>query len=189
MPGLIRDDRVGNHSFVVEVDGAPVSSVSEVRGLRLERDVIELKETAPDGTTVVRRLPGGPRPGDVDLVRRLTDDTSFQRWMRDAHLGEGGSRQGGRSACSTRRAGAVTGYTLTGAWPRCLRDRRPDRRWSHAGDRDAHRRLRRDGARLSPTDSTSALPAATGRLQLTDSTAKVSHWLRSPVLKPWRNQR
>ena len=119
MPGLIRDDRVGNHSFVVEVDGTPVPSVSEVRGLRLERDVIELKETAPDGTTVVRRLPGRPRPGDVDLVRRLTVDTSFQRWMRDAHLGEGGSRRVVISVFDP--AGSrVTGYALTGAWPRCL---------------------------------------------------------------------
>ena len=64
MPGLIRDDRVGNHSFVVEVDGAPVPSVSEVRGLRLERDVIELQgDRRRTGPPSCGGCPGRPHAG------------------------------------------------------------------------------------------------------------------------------
>lgn len=53
------DSSVG-HSFGLELDGVEIKQIRDVTGLRIEQDVIEVKENTPDGKYVIRQLPGRP---------------------------------------------------------------------------------------------------------------------------------
>ena len=114
------DTRVG-HSFGLEVDGVFSSRISEVTGLKMERDVVELKEEGPDGTVIVRKLPGRWKSPELTLTRGLTSDTSFAKWVKESQVGQGEavSRSGAVSVFD--RAGAlITKYLFTKAWPKSL---------------------------------------------------------------------
>jgi phage tail-like protein len=118
MPGEDPEVRE-SHSIRVEADGILTTFVSEISGLRLERDVIELQQTGPDGTTVVTRLPGRLRSGEVALTRVRGADDGFERWMRDPDLGE----KGGSTVTVTvfdEVQQRVAAHVLTDAWPRRL---------------------------------------------------------------------
>ena len=104
------DSSVG-HSFGLGLDGVTIR-FAQVSGLRIEQDVIETKQTAPDGTYVITRLPGRPKPGDVTLTRGLTEDGALAALVRDAQV---------RPAVAVTIVGADGGrlrsFTLRDAWP------------------------------------------------------------------------
>jgi phage tail-like protein len=114
------DTSVG-HSFGLEVDGLFSSRISEVAGLKMERDVVERKEEGPDGTVTVRKLPGRWKSPEVTLTRGLTSETSFAKWVKESQPGQAGDV--GRSGAVTvfDHAGAlITKYLFTKAWPKSL---------------------------------------------------------------------
>ena len=109
------------HSFGLEVDGVEISRISEVTGLKMEQDVIELKENGPDGRVVVRRLPGRWKSPEVTLSRGLTADGSFADWVKEAQQGEdGGVRQSGAIKVFDVEGALVRRYVFTNAWPKSL---------------------------------------------------------------------
>ena len=114
------DTSVG-HSFGLEIDGVFSSRISEVTGLKMERDVVERKEEGPDGTVVVRKIPGPWKSPEVTLTRGLTSDTSFAKWVKESQLGpvEAVVRSGAVTVFD--RVGApVKKYLFTKAWPKSL---------------------------------------------------------------------
>jgi phage tail-like protein len=114
------DTSVG-HSFGLEVDGVAIKQISEVSGLKMEQDVIELKTNTADGKYVIKKLPGKPKAGEVTLVRGLTDDQSFEKWVKDAHFGRmGNARKGGAIIVYDYEGQAIKRYKLTNAWPKSL---------------------------------------------------------------------
>lgn len=114
------DTSVG-HSFGLEVDGIVIKQISEVSGLKMEQDVIELKQNTPDGKYVIKKLPGRPKAGEVTLTRGLTADNSFERWVKDAHFGKMASaRKGGAIIVFDYEGLPIKRYRLTNAWPKSL---------------------------------------------------------------------
>ncbi|WP_018680477.1 phage tail protein [Actinokineospora enzanensis] len=114
------DTSVG-HSFGLEVDGIQIKSINEVSGLKMEQDVIELKQNTPDGKYVIKKLPGRPKAGEVTLTRGLTGDTSFEKWVKDAHFGKmGAARKGGAIIVYDYEGSPIKRYKLTNAWPKSL---------------------------------------------------------------------
>ena len=114
------DTSVG-HSFGLEVDGVQIKQISEVTGLKMEQDVIELKQNTPDGKYVVKKLPGRPKAGEVTLTRGLTADNSFEKWVKDAHFGKmGQARKGGAIIVYDYEGVPIKRYKLTNAWPKSL---------------------------------------------------------------------
>src|SRR6478609_7242446 len=81
------DSSVG-HSFGLEVDGITIKSITEVSGLKMEQDVIELKQNGPDGKYMIKKLPGRWKSGEVTLTRPLTADQSFEKWVQDSQFGK-----------------------------------------------------------------------------------------------------
>ena len=99
----------------------PDQGITEVTGLKMEQDVIELKQNTPDGKYVVKKLPGRPKAGRVTLTRALTEDNSFDEWVKDAQVGKmGDARKGGASSSTTTRVTPIKRYKLTNAWPKSL---------------------------------------------------------------------
>ena len=59
---LPRLDTSVGHSFGLEIDGVVIKQITEVSGLKMEQDVIELKQNTADGKYVIKKLPGRSRP-------------------------------------------------------------------------------------------------------------------------------
>jgi phage tail-like protein len=109
------------HSFGLEVDGIVIKQITEVSGLKMEQDVIELKQNTHDGKYVVRKLPGRPKAGEVTLSRGLTEDNSFEKWVQAAQFGQmSKARKGGAIIVYDYEGKAMKRYTLTNAWPKSL---------------------------------------------------------------------
>ena len=115
MPGRRDHDAAVGHSFGLEVDGVRVTMLTEVGGLAMERDVIEVREGGdPDGAT--RRLPGRMKAGEVTVTRGLTADLTFDQWMRDP-VPVGVPRRAVSLALFDAEGRAVARYHLEHAWP------------------------------------------------------------------------
>jgi phage tail-like protein len=114
------DSSVG-HSFGIEMDGVVFKQIQEVTGLKLEQDVIELKQNTPDGKFMIKKLPGRPKAGEVTLTRGLTSDTSFEKWIKDSRFGKmGAARKGGSIIVFDYEGKAIKHYKMTNAWPKSL---------------------------------------------------------------------
>lgn len=114
------DSGVG-HSFGLEFDGITINSITEISGLTMEQDVVELKQNGPDGKYSVKKLPGRWKAGEVTLTRPLTSDTSFETWIKDSQFGKMGSvRKGGAITVYDYEGNPVKRYKLTNAWPKKL---------------------------------------------------------------------
>ncbi|MFD9701890.1 phage tail protein [Lentzea sp. NPDC059081] len=114
------DTSVG-HSFGLEVDGITIKQISEVTGLKMEQDVIELKQNMADGKYVVKKLPGRMKAGEVVFTRGLTSDNSFEKWVKDSRFGKMGSaRKNGVVVVYDYEGQAIKRYKIMRAWPKAL---------------------------------------------------------------------
>jgi phage tail-like protein len=93
-----------------------------VTGLKMEQDVIEYKSNmANDGKYQIKKLPGRWKAGECTLTRPLTDDTGFDKWVKDSQLGKmGDARKGGAIIVFDYEGNPVKRYNLTAAWPKSL---------------------------------------------------------------------
>ena len=114
------DSSVG-YSFGLEFDGITIKSITEVTGLKMEQDVVELKQNGPDGKYVIKKLPGRWKAAEITLTRGLTGDQSFEKWVKDSQFGKmGDARKGGAIIVFDYEGQAVKRYKLTNAWPKSL---------------------------------------------------------------------
>ena len=115
------DTNVG-HSFGLEIDGIVIKHINEVSGLKMEQDVIQLKTNSADsGKYQIKNLPGRYKASEITLTRGLTDDTSFEKWIKDAHFGKmSTARKGGAVIVYDYEGNAVKRYKMTNAWPKSL---------------------------------------------------------------------
>jgi len=78
LPG--KKDQLASYTFMLEVDGIAEATFREASGLDSETQVIESKETGNKGQTVIKKLPGSLKWGDITLKRGFTDDMKLQEW-------------------------------------------------------------------------------------------------------------
>lgn len=120
MPLPDLDAGVG-HSFGLEFDGIQIKSITEISGLKMEQDVIELKENGPDGKYVIKKLPGRWKAPEVTLTRGISTDTSFDKWIKDSQFGKMNEvRKGGAIIVYDYEGKPIKRYKLTNAWPKSL---------------------------------------------------------------------
>ena len=114
------DSSVG-HSFGLEFDGITIKSITEVTGLKMEQDVIELKQNSSEGKYVIKKLPGRWKAAEITLTRPLTADQSFEKWIKDSQFGKmNDARKGGAIIVFDYEGSAIKRYKLTNAWPKSL---------------------------------------------------------------------
>ena len=117
MPLPDMDSSVG-HSFGLEFDGIQIKSIIEVSGLKMEQDVIEYKSNSNDGKYSIRKQPGRWKAGECTLTRPLTEDHSFDKWVKDSQLGKlKDVSKGGAIIVYDYEGNAVKRYKVTNAWP------------------------------------------------------------------------
>ncbi len=114
------DSSVG-HSFGLEFDGITIKSITEVTGLKMEQDVVELKQNGPDGKYVIKKLPGRWKAGECTLTRGLTADNSFEKWVETSQFGKmGDARKNGAIIVFDYEGNPIKRYNMTNAWPKSL---------------------------------------------------------------------
>jgi len=115
-----QDSGVG-HSFGLEVDGVVIKQIQEVSGVKMEQDVIELKQNTPDGKFQIKKLPGRQKAGEITLTRGLTADNSFEKWVESSRFGKmGDARKGGAIIVFDYEGNAIKRYELENAWAKSL---------------------------------------------------------------------
>lgn len=111
------DGAVG-HSFGLEFDGVMIKQITEVSGLKMEQDKIELKQNTNDGKFSITNLPGRPKAGQLSVSRALTADKSFETWINDSRFGKMGTvRKTGSVIVFDYEGSEVKRYNLVNAWP------------------------------------------------------------------------
>ena len=114
------DSSVG-HSFGLEFDGITIKSITAVDVLKIEQDVVELKQTGSDGEYVIKELPGRWKAAEITLTRGLTGDQSFEKWMKESQFGTvTDARKGGAIIVYDYGGSVIKRYKLTNAWPKSL---------------------------------------------------------------------
>jgi phage tail-like protein len=109
------------HSLGLEVDGIAISKINEVTGLKMEQDVIELKQNTADGKVVIKKLPGRPKAGEVTLTRGLTADNSFDKWIKYVQFGKiDDARKNATVTVYDDKGQTIKRYKLTNSWPKGL---------------------------------------------------------------------
>lgn len=120
MPLPEMDSSVG-HSFGLEFDSVLIRQITEVSGLKMEQDVIELKQNTTDGKYAIKKLPGRPKAGEVTVTRGLTEDNSFERWVKDSRFGQmSAARRNGSIIVYDYEGLPIKRYKLINAWPKAL---------------------------------------------------------------------
>ncbi|WP_248963130.1 phage tail protein [Sphaerisporangium perillae] len=108
-------------SFGLEIGGIVIKQIDEVSGLKMEQDVIEVKENTPDGKYVIEKLTGRPKPGEVTLVRGRTSDDGFEKWVKESQSGRtGDARKSGAIIVFDDAGNPIKRYKLLNAWPKSL---------------------------------------------------------------------
>jgi len=114
------DTSVG-HSFGLEIDGVVIKQISEVSGLKMEQDVIELKQNTDKGVYMIKKLPGRYKAGEITLTRGLTKENSFEKWIKDSRFGKmKDARKGGAIIVYDFEGEQLKRYNLENAWPKSL---------------------------------------------------------------------
>ena len=114
-------DKSAGHSFGLEIDGVVIKQIQEISGLKMEQDVIELKENTADGKFIIKKLPGRPKAGEVTLTRGLTGDNSFEKWIQASRFGKmNDARKGGAIIFYDFEGNAFKRVKLTNAWAKSL---------------------------------------------------------------------
>ncbi len=114
-------DTSAGHSFGLEFDGVVIKQIQEVSGLKMEQDVIELKQNTDDGKFIQKKLPGRQKAGEITLTRGLTEDNSFERWVRSSQFGKmNDARRGGAVIVYDFEGNPIKRYKLENAWPKSL---------------------------------------------------------------------
>jgi phage tail-like protein len=87
----------------------------------MEQDVIELKENTADGKYSVKKLPGRWKAGECTLTRGLSEDNSFEKWIKDSQFGKMADvRKGGAVIVFDFEGQEMKRYNFTNAWPKSL---------------------------------------------------------------------
>lgn len=114
-------DKAVGHSFGLEIDGVQIKQIQEISGLKMEQDVIELKQNSADGKYMIKKLPGRFKAGEITLTRGLTEDTSFEKWIKASRLGQmGDARKNGSIIVYDFEGSALKRYKLTNCWGKSL---------------------------------------------------------------------
>lgn len=120
MPLPEQDSGVG-YSFGLEFDGVQIKSITEISGLKMEQDVVELKQNTTDGNYIVKKLPGRWKAGELTVTRPLSEDASFKTWIKDSQFGKMGAvRKGGAVIIYDYENQPISRYNITNAWPKSL---------------------------------------------------------------------
>ena len=115
--GLSGDPMIGAH-FEVSV-GAITGYFTEVSGLGSESEVVDHKIIAKGAKeSIIRKIPGRLKWGDITLKRGITKNLDFYNWRKQVEQGQvEAARLDGTIIMYDQTMSAVAEWTFTKGWP------------------------------------------------------------------------
>ena len=115
--GSRSDPLVGYH-FHVEIDGISQAQFRECTGLDSESDVIEYKEAAKDGQTLIRKQPGALKWSNIVLKRGITDVMELWDWRKLVEQGKvDEARKSGSIVLYSQANEEIARWNFQEGWP------------------------------------------------------------------------
>ncbi|MCC6626341.1 MAG: phage tail protein [Chloroflexi bacterium] len=112
-----RDPLTGYH-FVLEIDGITQAFFRECSGLTSESQVIEYKEANKEGKTIIKKIPGVLKWGDITLKRGITDVMELWDWRKMIEDGKvEKARKNGSVVLFKQDNAEVARWSFTDGWP------------------------------------------------------------------------
>ncbi|MBI4492831.1 MAG: phage tail protein [Chloroflexi bacterium] len=103
---------------MLELDGVSIASFREVSGISSETTVIESKETSKDGKTIIKKLPGEHKWGDITFKRGYTKDLTLYKWRQVVLEGKTKDmRKNGSIVVYDYENKEVLRWNFVNAWP------------------------------------------------------------------------
>jgi phage tail-like protein len=114
---LNNGDSATVHNFAIQIDGVQVEYLSSVSGLSNKQDVIQHVQNTPNGTPVIRKMPGISQGGEVTVTRGRSQSNDFTDWIKTSLAGDMGSARKNVSIIVLDYQGSeVTRFNLVDAW-------------------------------------------------------------------------
>ena len=118
VPSVSTNDAIAARNFSVEIDGTTVAQFTEVSGLTSEMDVTELKENAPDGKLIIKKIPGAHKPPTLTLKRAKNVSMDLYKWHKAALDGKvKDARKNGSIILYDYEYGEIARWNFVNAWP------------------------------------------------------------------------
>lgn len=112
-------DPLVSFNFMVEISGVITGYFQEASGLGSESEVIEHKIMAPGAKeSIVRKVPGRLKWGDIVLKRGITASMDFYDWRKQVEDGKvEGARKDGSVVMYDQAHAEVARWNFTKGWP------------------------------------------------------------------------
>lgn len=113
---LTGDPLVGAY-FSIDV-GTVTGFFTEVSGLGSETETVEHKIIGTNNQTIIRKIPGRLKWGDITLKRGITANLDMWDWRKQVEDGDvSGARQNGSIIMYDQEGSPVAQWDFTDGWP------------------------------------------------------------------------
>lgn len=114
-PGALQDAEYIGSWFTLELDNGITGFFSEVSGLGIEIEVVEITDSSKD--TVTRKRPGTTKYQEISLKRTLSPDKAFWNWAKSIRDGSKDFRTKGAVVLHDIAGAEIGRWTFENAWP------------------------------------------------------------------------
>lgn len=114
-PGALQDAEYIGSWFTLELDNGITGFFSEVSGLGIEIEVVEITDSSKD--TVTRKRPGTTKYQEINLKRTLSPDKAFWNWAKSIRDGSKDFRTKGAIVLHDIAGAEIGRWTFENAWP------------------------------------------------------------------------
>lgn len=115
IPGPVQDKEYVGSWFRVELDNGVDGFFTEVSGLAIEVNVVELTDAMND--TATRKRPGTTKYNDITLKRTLSPDKAFWDWAKSIRDGKNDFRTKGAIVLLDIAGTEIGRWTFENSWP------------------------------------------------------------------------
>ncbi len=113
-----RTDPLTGYHFYLEIDGIVQAQFRECSGLDSESTIIEYKEAAKNGVTVIKKVPGDLKWSNIVLKRGITDLMELWDWRTKIEQGRiNESRKNGSIVLYDQNNSEMARWNFVDAWP------------------------------------------------------------------------
>jgi phage tail-like protein len=114
-PGALQDAEYIGSWFSLELDNGITGFFSEVSGLAIEVEVVEITDASSD--TMTRKRPGTTKYQEISLKRTLSPDKAFWTWAKSIRDGSPDFRTKGAVVLHDIAGAEIGRWTFENAWP------------------------------------------------------------------------
>jgi phage tail-like protein len=105
--------------FVAELGGKQIGAFREIKGLKYDTKVIEVRTVDANGRPVLEKVSGPTETSDIEIGRYADDDSTMFKWAQE--VAEKGAAAAKRDI-TFRRVGydgqTIETFSLRSAWPK-----------------------------------------------------------------------